>query len=77
MSAPDFEKMAREIETRILDMEISEVFRVRFGIEAVLRSAYEAGARDEREAVITKLCHEHVHEDDLIAWLRARGEVSK
>lgn len=49
MSAPDFEKMAREIETRILNMEIAEVFRVRFGIEAVLRSAYDAGAQDERE----------------------------
>lgn len=39
-----------------------------------LRLAYDLGAEHEREQVITKLCTEHVHEDDLIAWLRARAK---
>jgi hypothetical protein len=39
----------------------------------VAKAAHEAGAAAEREAVITKLCTEHVHEDDLIEWLRARA----
>lgn len=77
MSAPDFEKqgwaLLDEYSTRYSSGDHDDANY----LASKLRAAYEAGARDEREAVITKLCHEHVHEDDLIAWLRARGEVSK
>jgi hypothetical protein len=79
---PDFEKEARDL-IRSSDgphdicasgsdadwLECAE----RLVVLEALRSAYEAGRASEREAVIVKLCNEHVHEDDLIAWLRARA----
>lgn len=34
----------------------------------------EAARKDEREAIITWICQNHFHEDDLIEMIRQRGD---
>lgn len=74
MSAPDFEKMARELHTALgLGGFESDMPK----IAAALRSAYEAGARDEREAIMPIVHEWSPDEIEVLKRIRARGEVSK
>jgi hypothetical protein len=41
-------------------------------ISGAIKTSLNKAARYERHAIVTKLCTEHISEDDLIKWIESR-----